>query len=365
MDGMSAPIRVVMTTDAVGGVWRYALDAAAELRGDGVAVTLVGLGPRPDDRQNAEVETAGIPLFWLDTDLDWTVDDFAGARCVGLALDAFVRNLRPHLLHINTPALAPFVSAHVPQLVATHSCLATWWQATKGTPLPDEWQWHRRLTGLGLANGDIAVAPSAAFAAAVQREYGPLRHMRVVHNGGRPIAPGRKGAFALSAGRWWDEAKNAAVLKAAAERTIWPVQVAGALRGPRGDGIEAGPLQWLGELPHGQLAEWIAQAPVFVSLSLYEPFGLSVLEAASAGAALVLADIPTFRELWGGCAVFVDPSDPGAVAAALDDLAGDPARRERLGADASMRARDFSLRRQADGLLDAYRSVLQEQKLAV
>ena len=39
--------------------------------------------------------------------------------------------------------------------------------------------------------------------------------------------------------------------------------------------------------------------------ALYEPFGLAVLEAAQAGCALVLSDIPTFRELWDGAALFV------------------------------------------------------------
>ena len=43
-------------------------------------------------------------------------------------------------------------------------------------------------------------------------------------------------------------------------------------------------------------------APIFVSVARYEPFGLSVLEAAQAGCALVLSDIPTFRELWDGAA---------------------------------------------------------------
>ena len=51
----------------------------------------------------------------------------------------------------------------------------------------------------------------------------------------------------------------------------------------------------------------MARTAVFVSPALYEPFGLAVLEAAQAGCALVLSDIPTFRELWDGVALFVAP----------------------------------------------------------
>ncbi len=49
--------------------------------------------------------------------------------------------------------------------------------------------------------------------------------------------------------------------------------------------------------------------PIFVSTSLYEPFGLAVLEAAQAGCPLVLSDIATFRELWDGAAIFFPPGD--------------------------------------------------------
>jgi glycosyltransferase involved in cell wall biosynthesis len=96
---------------------------------------------------------------------------------------------------------------------------------------------------------------------------------------------------------------------------------------------------------------------VFVSVARYEPFGLAVLEAAQAGCALVLADIPTFRELWGGVAVFVPPDDAGAIAASLEALADDEGARDRLGAAARIRARRYSVEAMADGVLAAYRTL--------
>ncbi len=53
------------------------------------------------------------------------------------------------------------------------------------------------------------------------------------------------------------------------------------------------------------MATAYAAATVFASMARYEPFGLAVLEAAQAGMRLVLSDIPTFRELWDGAAIFV------------------------------------------------------------
>ena len=66
------------------------------------------------------------------------------------------------------------------------------------------------------------------------------------------------------------------------------------------------------------VARHLARQPIFVSTALYEPFGLAVLEAAQAGCALVLSDIPTFRELWDGAARFVPARDDGALACAIE-----------------------------------------------
>ena len=71
--------------------------------------------------------------------------------------------------------------------------------------------------------------------------------------------------------------------------------------------------------------------PVFISTARYEPFGLAVLEAAQFGCALILSDIPTFRELWNGCAIFIDPDDDVSAAKAIDILIQNPDLRSHLG----------------------------------
>jgi glycogen synthase len=80
----------------------------------------------------------------------------------------------------------------------------------------------------------------------------------------------------------------------------------------------------LGTLDDMALARAFASARVFASVALYEPFGLAVLEAAQAGCALVLSDIPTFRELWDGAALFVRPGDPDGIARALEAAMREP-----------------------------------------
>jgi glycosyltransferase involved in cell wall biosynthesis len=97
---------------------------------------------------------------------------------------------------------------------------------------------------------------------------------------------------------------------------------------------------------------------VFASVALYEPFGLAVLEAAQAGCPLVLSDIPTFRELWDGAAVFVGSDDDAAIAAALEGLLRDPEERARAGAAARERAGRYTVGAMTAGVLGVYRDLL-------
>ncbi|TIX68429.1 MAG: glycosyltransferase family 4 protein, partial [Mesorhizobium sp.] len=68
---------------------------------------------------------------------------------------------------------------------------------------------------------------------------------------------------------------------------------------------------------------------------------------ATSATPLVLADIPTYRELWNGAAMFYDAHDPRDLARCLDRLSDDAQHRRRLGGAAARRARKFSPARQA------------------
>lgn len=349
---MSAPPprRVLMTLDAVGGVWRYALDAAAELRAGGVEVVLAGFGPRPVPEQAAEA----AELVWIDRPLDWMADDERDLADTAEALARLVRDSGADLVHLNLPSQAAGLAVDVPVVVVAHSCVATWWAAIRGGELPETWRWQRRLTGAGLRRADAIVAPSQSHAAAIEACYGPLSPIHVVPNATRPALCRGKAPIVAAAARWWDEGKGGPLLDEVAARTAWPVVAAGATEGPNGAAFAFAHARALGPLSGDEARTLLAGAAIVVSPSRYEPFGLVALEAAAAGAALVLADIPTYRELWNGAALFADPRDPDAFATAIDALVADPPRRALLGEAAAARAAAFSPARQIERLLAAY-----------
>jgi glycosyltransferase involved in cell wall biosynthesis len=264
-------------------------------------------------------------------------------------LGDLIAGAAPDLIHINGYGLAA-AGFDLPCLVVAHSCVATWWRAVHGSVPPDEWDGYRRLVAAGLNGADAVVAPSHAFLRQIEATYGPLSEARVIANGRDAAAfrPAAKAPFVLAAGRLWDEAKNLAALDAAAADLAWPVLAAGPWRRPGGGGAPPRHLRALGPLAPAQLARQMAEAAIFAAPARYEPFGLAVLEAALSGCALVLGDIPTFRELWEDAALFVPPEDSSALRRALASLIAAPERRAGLAAAAQHRARLYGAAEMVD-----------------
>jgi glycosyltransferase involved in cell wall biosynthesis len=166
----------------------------------------------------------------------------------------------------------------------------------------------------------------------------------------------------FAAGRLWDPAKNLLALDAIAYGLPWPVYVAGDPRQPgRPEMLSADRLQLLGALSPDAVASWLRQASIYAFPARYEPFGLSVLEAALAGCTLVLGDLPTLRELWEGCAVFISPDDPGTLRLAVEGLIDDPGLRQALAMRARRRALGLTPRQMATRYLELYRTLLVRQ----
>jgi glycosyltransferase involved in cell wall biosynthesis len=352
------PRRVLMTVDAVGGVWRYAMDLAAAMRDCGVEPLIVGLGPQPSPEQRREAKSIGR-LEWLSAPLDWMVEDESELDRVPHLLSELALRHSVDLLHLNLPSQAARITAELPLVTMSHSCVASWFAAVRGSGLPEAWAWQKRLNRLGFDRADLVLAPSRSHAATLTRTYGPIPDLAVVYNASRnACSVSTKENFVFAAGRWWDEGKNGAVLDRAAADIGWPVVMAGACEGPNGQRLAIMHADHEGELSHDRTMRLMSRAGIVVSPSVYEPFGLVALEAARAGAALVLADIETYRELWEGVALFADPGDPAAFAEAVNRLTEDEGLRADLGRRAQLRSGDFTVEAQRDAVLAAYRRVM-------
>lgn len=322
--------RVLMTADSVGGVWTYANALVRAL--PEIDFTLAVMGPKPPDSE-ACVLHAPFKLEWMDD--PW--DDLDKAAKWLLGLEA---QLGPDIVHLNgyVHASLPW---RAPVLVVAHSCVLSWWEAVRGTSAPAGWARYREAVAKGLAAADLVVAPSASMMEAIERHYGAPRAARVIPNGIAldDFRPAPKEDFVFAAGRIWDEAKN---LRALDRNCDWPVLVAGETGGIAFEHAEA-----LGRLSTNEVAALMARAAIYAFPARYEPFGLSVLEAAASGCALVLGDVPSLRENWDGAALFGLDRLPALIA--------DREMRVEYAGRARRRAREFPIARTAAAYRDAYR----------
>jgi glycogen(starch) synthase len=357
-------MKILMTADPVGGVWHYALELCSALRPYGAQVMLATLGRKPTAAQCQDV--VRLPHVQLRTSayrLEWMESPWNDLAKAGEWLLSLAEEFRPDVVHMNH-----LVHAHLPwnapTLVVGHSCVLSWWAAVHGGTASG-WSMYCDAVTKSLQSADLVVAPTQAMMSALEFHYGPFTRKRVIANArdAAHFRPERKQALILAAGRVWDEAKNVSALCAIAPEIPWPICVAGEERSPDGARGDTHGARSLGHLSATELAKWYSTAAIYALPARYEPFGLTILEAAHSGCALVLGDIPSLRENWDGCAAFVIPTDHQALRDTLKALIADPVGRRRQALRARERAQRFSPAAFAAGYWDAYRSLAHRKEL--
>jgi glycosyltransferase involved in cell wall biosynthesis len=166
-----------------------------------------------------------------------------------------------------------------------------------------------------------------------------------------PDGPRADGDYVLAVGTL-EPRKNLARTIDAAARLGVELRVAGA-RGWGGVEARGERVRWLGEVSDDELARQYRGALCVAYPSLYEGFGLPVLEAMACGAPVVTSAGGATEEVAGGAAVLVDPRDVAAIAAGIEEAIG---RRDELRPLGLERARAYSWEETARLTLDAYRN---------
>jgi phosphatidylinositol alpha-mannosyltransferase len=123
-------------------------------------------------------------------------------------------------------------------------------------------------------------------------------------------------------------------------------------------------VEWLGPVTEPDKARRLRAATVACFPSVEgESFGVVLLEAMAAGAAVVASNLTGYRDVAraGEEAVLVEPDDPAALRAALRRVLDDPGLRQRLAAGGARRAEEFSFGHLAERLIPIYGSIAAER----
>lgn len=350
-------MKLLMTADPGSGAWHFSLDLASSLGEQGVEVLLATMGTRPEASQRREAHALpNVLLSESDFQLEWMPGAWPDVRLAGEWLMSLAARHGVDVVHCNHLAHGA-LPWDVPVLVVAHSCVLSWWEAVHGAPAPPSWDRYRDQVGTSLRSANAVITPSAAMLGAVQRHYGPIVDGAVIHSARRPMphASARKEPYVFASGRVADAARNFAALGRVAPQLTWPVHVAGSTLAVTGEEVDVPGVGLLGRVTSRAMGSWLKRAAIYASPARYDPSGLSVLDAARAGCALVLGDVPSLRELWDDAACFVNPDDDDALTAAIQGLIDDPHRRAMMARAARARSTTFSHERCVREYLLAYR----------
>jgi glycogen(starch) synthase len=364
----TAPLKVLMTADTVGGVWTYTIDLCKALAGYNVHFHLVTLGARMQEWQQKEVgELRNVTVYETDFQLEWMEDPWEDISNSEAYLLSLQKALKADIIHLNGYVYGS-LNWEAPVLIVAHSDVYSWWRAVKKQNPPAECNTYFTKVRNGLLYANHIVAPSQAMMSEINLVYGLQKNHSIIYNSrsSAHLYAAEKDGTVMCMGRIWDEAKNVQLLMQASPKLDNQVKIAGDnhFQHHTLDFSESN-VRNLGKLSSLQIAKELSTASIYALPAKYEPFGLSVLEAALSGCALVLGDIPSLREIWQDHAIFVNTDDADELAGAINFLINDQNELERMALKAQNRAKQFSTQRMAVQYVNLYRQLLQENNQPV
>ena len=371
-------MHVLVTADSLSGSWAYARELVTGLVTRGVRVTLVSFGEIPLPEQTAWMDHLhGLDYRPTAFHLEWMQDAKEDLPESSAFLCELVRELRPDLLHLNQFCYGN-LPVDVPRVVMAHGDLITWSHAVHNHASHSErsLKWYRNTVLAGLAGADAVVAPSEWMLDRISEYYRRPQRGEVIYPGRNPIFFNpyiSKDDCVLAVGRMVDAGKQVFLLTqqpysvpvciVGAEHTVptprIPIradvkvatdQTSVAIRGPQTE---------------AQLHALYSRASIYAATARYDPLGMAALDGAFSRCAIVANDIPSFREIWGGAALYFRTNDAASLAENISRLNDDRAMRRAYAEMAYSRARErFTTKRMIDECLYLYRSLVSAGSVA-
>ncbi len=347
-------MRVLMTTDTIGGVWTFTKELAIGQLQRGDEVTLVSFGGLPSSSQRVWCETTtrsfgrAFRFESSSTPLEWMQNNQHACDDASLLVQ-LAREQQSDVL-LSSQFCFGALPLRCPKIVVAHSDVLSWVQACRESPLPST-AWldtYRSLVADGLAGADAVIAPTRSMLSALVKYFRLPQNVHIIPNGRTLHAlHSPKTHRAITAGRLWDEAKNLSLLHHVS--SPFPILVAG--EGAPGQAVFPHNVTIIGPQPEDDLIALFRESSVYICTSRYEPFGLAPLEAALCGCAVLANDIPSLREVWEDSALYFH--DAASLSSLLSRLHHAPAQLQAAQQRSLKRAQLFTTAK----MTDAYQAV--------
>lgn len=359
------------------GIGRYTarlVEAMVAAAGGSVDFVLFGHGGKPGPGLLAPAVLEKVE--WRDMP---NVEglSYAGLLANHVSMARAVEGAGVDLFHAIDHNMTPFL--RVPSMVTVHDLILL---VLRGPYLgPTAWSWmlaHR----LAARRARLVLAVSESTRRDVERIWGiPRERIAVVHEGVTPAyRPPRSSEevgsvlarYGIGAPYFlylggFDPRKNLRNMLAGFKRFLlgagggYRMVMCGDARGFEGyldDTVEelglAGSVVFTGFVPEEDLPPLYGGAAAFVCVSLYEGFGLPLLEAMACGTPVLASSTSSIPEVVGDTGLLVDPLEPAEIGAGLARLAGEAGLAEDLAARGIERAAGFTWEKAAGAVLELY-----------
>src|SRR3954454_23540400 len=154
------PLRVLMTTDTVGGVWSYSIELCKAMNSFNVHFYLITTGAPMQPAQRKEVESLeNVTVYETDFLLEWMEHPWESIDASGIWLLQLEEELQPDLIHINGYVYGS-LTWKAPVIVVAHSDVYSWFLSVKRTPPTPEWSEYYERVRAGLEGANLLIAPS-------------------------------------------------------------------------------------------------------------------------------------------------------------------------------------------------------------
>lgn len=248
-----------------------------------------------------------------------------------------------HVPHFNLPLFLP---SSLPIVLTIHDLL---WHEYKGTTVTTLSPWkywlkyigYRFVTQLAISKAKAILVPSNAVKQTIHHHFPQVSDRVIVtYEGATAETPVSKfdklvahkieTKTLLYVGSLYPHKNVIIILKALQKLPDYKLEIAGSrsvFRDAVADqAVELGvtdQVQFLGFVPDDQLSQKYKTCLALVQPSLSEGFGLTGLEAMTAGGAVIASDIPVFKEIYQGGASYFNPHSVDSFIAAVNKVAGD------------------------------------------
>jgi glycosyltransferase involved in cell wall biosynthesis len=357
--------KILMTTDNLGGVWTYTMELLAEFEKYDITTALAIMGnPLTENQKNQLSSLKNVEVLYSNYKLEWMENPWEDVDTAGEWLLNIRDEFHPDLVHLNSYSFGA-LNWGVPVVTVAHSDVISWWKSVLNCAHPKRFNEYLKRVKFGLKSSNYIIAPSATMLRYINDIYGEFKNKQVIYNGRRKFnGRGEKKNQIFSMGRIWDTAKNISLIINTAPRLKWKVKLAGNPQNPITNELTVyGNVDFLGGLSEKEIFGHLKESSIFVLPAKYEPFGLSPLEAAQSGCALVLGDIDSLKEIWGDSALYVDPDDGDMLVKVINKLITDSEMLKDYSEKAKRRAELYSPEKMSSEYLEVYSKVLNKHKM--